>query len=359
MHRTLFSLLTLVALSVSTFTQAEGPTQVPPNARVAIIGDSITEQKSYSKFIEAYLLACTGRKDIHCFQFGWGGETASGFKQREDNDLGVFHPTAATFCYGMNDCGYVPYKDNIGAGYEANMREVLRKAQAMGVRRTSSLAHPALWTPNISSEQAPRPTNTMTISSTSAPFDRKLAAELHTSFADVHKEMIDAMTEAKAALGADYDVCGGDGVHPQPNGHLLMAAAFLKGLGCDGNIGEITVDMKGASSGSTGHQTTGANGAADVSSTTWPFCFEGDAKSSSGTRSILPFCKFNEELNRLTLRVTNLDTPKAKVTWGAESKEFTQGAAEPRHQPRRRIHPDPVRQHLLHLHERRAPQAGV
>ena len=40
-------------------------------------------------------------------------------------------------------------------------------------------------------------------------------------------------------------------------------------------------------------------------------------------RSILPFCKFSEELNRFTLRVKNLDAAKAKVTWGTESKEFT------------------------------------
>ena len=53
-------------------------TQLMPNARVAIIGDSITEQKLYSRFIETYLLACTGRKDLKCFQFGWRGETAQG-----------------------------------------------------------------------------------------------------------------------------------------------------------------------------------------------------------------------------------------------------------------------------------------
>ncbi len=28
-----------------------------------------------------------------------------------------------------------------------------------------------------------------------------------------------------------------------PNGHLVMAYAYLKGLGCDGNIGTITVDL--------------------------------------------------------------------------------------------------------------------
>lgn len=31
---------------------------IVPGARVAIVGDSITEQKLYSKYMEAYLLAC-------------------------------------------------------------------------------------------------------------------------------------------------------------------------------------------------------------------------------------------------------------------------------------------------------------
>lgn len=299
------------------------PSQLPPNARVAIIGDSITEQKLYSKFIETYLLACTGRKDIKCFQFGWGGETASGFKFREENDLGAFHPTVATFCYGMNDGRYVPYADTIGKDYEANMRAVLTKARAFGVKNivagtpgavdTKYFVRPGGTTPDQYNDSLAR----------LGEIDRKLAGELHTGFADVHREMIDAMTKAKAALGPDYDVCGRDGVHPQANGHLLMAAAFLKGLGLDGNIGEITVDMKGPSSASEGHRATGSNGTANVESARYPFCFQGDARESNGTRSILPFCSFNDDLNRLTLRVKNLDAAKAKVTWGAESREFT------------------------------------
>jgi len=90
--------LSLIPLAMTSLAAAETKpsTQLPPNARVAIIGDSITEQKLYSKFIEAYLLACTGRSDIKCFQFGWGGETAQGFSQRLENDLSVFHPTVAT-----------------------------------------------------------------------------------------------------------------------------------------------------------------------------------------------------------------------------------------------------------------------
>ena len=36
--------------------------------RVAVVGDSITEQKIYSRYIEAYLLACAGLKDVKVFQ---------------------------------------------------------------------------------------------------------------------------------------------------------------------------------------------------------------------------------------------------------------------------------------------------
>ena len=106
---------------------------LPPNARVAVIGDSITEQKIYSKYIETYLLACTGRSDIKVFQFGWSGERAGGFAARLENDLAVFNPNVATTCYGMNDGSYKPYEPAIGAEYEKNMRAVIAGLQKVGV----------------------------------------------------------------------------------------------------------------------------------------------------------------------------------------------------------------------------------
>lgn len=305
-------LLAHLALSLPALAES----QLPPNARVAIIGDSITEQKLYSRFIETYLLACTGRKDIKCFQFGWGGETAQGFSARLENDLSVFNPTVATTCYGMNDGRYVPYDPSIGANYEKWMRAVLQGLQKVGVTSIVAGSPGAVDTRWFVKGGATADQYNDNLAHL-RDIDKKLAAEYQTAFAEVHDEMIKAMAAAKAKLGADYDVCGRDGVHPGPNGHLLMAAAFLKGLGLDGNIGDITVDLKGASAGSEGHAVTGSNGVAEITSTKWPFFLEPEM------RKITAFCKFNDELNRYTLRVKNLDTPKAKVTWGSEAKEFT------------------------------------
>ena len=316
------------AISILTTVPVEAAeSALSPGARVAIIGDSITEQKLYSKYMEAYLVACSGVPDITVFQFGWGGETAQGFAARLENDLAPFKPTVATTCYGMNDGQYRPYAADIGKNYEANMRKVVTGLRNAGVQKI------VVGSPGAVDTHYFVRTNFAPLSGadgynqnlgTLRDIDRKIASEMGTGFADVHQPMLDAMPKAKAALGANYDVCGKDGFHPGQNGHLVMAYAFLRGLGCDGNIGEITVDMKGKATSNSGHKLlASAAGSAELESTRYPFCFEGDEKSSSGTRSIAPFFPFNEELNRFTLKVKNLSANKAKVTWGDESKEFT------------------------------------
>src|SRR5947207_1130075 len=68
---------------------------------LAICGDSITEQKLYSLYIEDYLLVCRPRQNLRAMQFGWGGEVVGGFLGRMSNVL-RFPVTAATTCYGMN-----------------------------------------------------------------------------------------------------------------------------------------------------------------------------------------------------------------------------------------------------------------
>ena len=309
---------------------------VAPAARVAIVGDSITEQRLYSKFLECYLLACTGVPDVKVMQFGWGGERADGFANRAENDLGAFRPTVVTLCYGMNDGGYQPWKPEIGAGYERNMRNVLAKLDQLGVKSVV-VGSPGAVDTNFfrpGQKMGEQPSH-VAYNDTLAhlrDIDRKLAEEKHQRFADVHAAMVDAMKKANDTLGPKYDVCGGDGFHPGPNGQLLMAYAFLKGLGVDGTIGEIAIDMNGGQGAairpSTGHAVIreshdGGKTTIELESRRWPFCFEGDGTSSSSTRSILPFVAFNQELNRFTLKVAGLQTAKAKVTWGNETREFT------------------------------------
>lgn len=306
--------------------QAQG-LLVKPGSRVAVVGDSITEQKQYSRNIEMYLMICLPELKAHVMQFGWSGETAGGFVRRLNNDLLPFNPNLVTTCYGMNDGRYTAFTPDIGKGYEVPMRDIVDRLKKAGV--TVLVGSPgAVDTKTFRKDPAQAKVYNENLAQL-RDIAKKAAAEAGMPFANVHDALIGSMAKAKEALGENYDVCGGDGVHPGANGHLVMAYAFLKGMGCDGDLGSIAIDLKGQSSAANGHKVlSSAGGKVEVESSRYPFCFFGDEKSSGSTRSILPFVPFNQDLNRLTLVVKNLDAARAKVTWGKASKEFAKADLE-------------------------------
>src|ERR1043165_2072585 len=102
--------------------------------RLAICGDSITEQKMYSRLMEDYLTMCVPELNVTVRQYGWSGEKAPGVLRRMTNDCLAFHPTIATTAYGMNDHEYRPYEARIGEMYRSNATAVVRAFKAHGVR---------------------------------------------------------------------------------------------------------------------------------------------------------------------------------------------------------------------------------
>ena len=318
--------LLVAALSVS-MVWADGPI-LKPGMRVAIIGDSITEQKRYSKYIETYLLVCRPELEAHVLQYGWSGETAPGFAARMEYDLLPFKPDLATTCYGMNDGGYRGYTDMIGNTYRNAMSNILTRIRAAG--GVVVVGSPGV----VDSRYYPRGnTNAAKAAAESATNNDKLAHlsviahDLATAngfpFADVHGSMDKIMQAAKAALGAEYALAP-DGIHPGDNGHLIMAYAFLKAMGMDGEIGTFTVPWAGQPTASTGHKIKAfTNGVLEVESRRYPICFPPLMTNGLGVASILPYLPFQQELNRLTLRVTGLPTAQAEVRWGKTARVYT------------------------------------
>jgi lysophospholipase L1-like esterase len=294
------------------------------NDVVAVNGDSITEQKEYSVFIEDYLLMCKPAQGIRAAQFGWGGETAWGFNLRMINDVLWLKPTVATTCYGMNDGGYKPLEQSTVDNYRKNSLAIVKKFKDAGVRLIIVGSPGAVDSDmfNRSPERAAMYNKTLAGLRDVA---KELAAAEGVVFANVHDPMMDAMVKAKAKYGKDYHVCGGDGVHPGRNGQIIMAYAFLKAMGVDGNIGAITVDLaSGKAEATAGHKVLSANaGSVEIESSRYPFCFYGNPKDPNSTLGITEFLPFNDELNRFTLVVKNAPEGKVKVTWGDATKEFS------------------------------------
>ncbi len=293
--------------------------------RVALCGDSITEQKMYSRIMETYLTVCVPQLQVTVRQFGWSGERVPGLLARMENDVLRFAPTVATTCYGMNDHRYQPYQEQYGREYHDTSRAVIRLFQQHGVRviqgSPGTVGKMPAWV-----KQAQGTVEDLNHSL--AEFRNigvRLAAEEHVAFADVFCPMLVGGFEAKQRCGPDYMLSGKDGVHPGWAGHLVMAYAFLKAMGLDGRIGTITLDMAaGRATASEGHKVLAAQAdRVEVESSRYPFCATGPAHEDSSLRSGMTLVPFNSELNRLVLVVRNVPSARCTVTWGEASRTYT------------------------------------
>lgn len=303
---------------------APGPLFIKPGDRLAICGDSITEQKIYGCLIETYLTACVPELNVTVRQYGWSGETAEGFLQRMNNDCLRFNPTLATTCYGMNDYKYRPFDEANAAWYRERCTSVVKRFKEAGVRVV-------LGSPGCVGKVASWVKSSGTLEEHNLHLcalrniDIEIAAQEEVRFADVFWPMFTAAHAAKQKYGENYALTGNDGVHPQWAGHLVMAYAYLKAMGLDGNLGTITVDLSAKKAFATeGHVVDSfTNNEAVVTSRRYPFCATGALNSDDSLRSGMSLVPFNQELNRLRLVVTGTTAANYNVTWGMESRTYT------------------------------------
>lgn len=305
-----------------------GPLILQPGDRLAIIGDSITEQKMYSRIMEDYLTACVPELKITVRQLGWSGETAEGFRHRMDSDCLRFHPTVATLCYGMNDAHYRAFNWANGQWYRDNYQAIVKSLKSSGARvvlgAPGCTGKVARWVAIKDTTLDEQNTSLCTL----RDIDVLIAQEENVRFADVFWTMFKANFDAQnkyATAGKPYALSGNDGVHPKWAGHLVMAYSFLKAMGLDGEIGTIRVDLQANTATATSGHTINsfADNTINLTSTKYPFCAEGDTNSDDSIRSGATLVPFFQDLSRFDLIVTHAPAASYQVIWGDVTNIYT------------------------------------
>lgn len=293
--------------------------------RLAICGDSITEQRMYSRIMETYLTVCAPELKISVRQYGWSGEKAPGFLARMTNDCLRFKPTIATTCYGMNDHEYRAYEDRIGAVYQSNsiaIDEAFKKHGARVVEGSAGcIGKKPFWVGDPKATVEDMDLNLCQLRN----IGLQVAKREKVAFADIFWPMLVEGHEAQLKYGTNYNIAGKDGVHPNWAGHVVMAYEFLRQFGLDGDIGTFTVDMKSHKAKvSPGHELLGfKDGELRIRSHRYPFCIgEGDVSKDDNIHSGTMLVPFNADLNRMILIVKRPRAEAYKITWGDESKVF-------------------------------------
>jgi len=227
----------------------------------------------------------------------------------------------------MNDSYYnnAPIEDLYVKRYRESMDAVVKAFKQAGVRQIVVGSPGVVDAGGYKGDAAIKNENLHRF----AGIAREVAEENGVDFANLHELMMDVMSKAKAKYGDGYFIAK-DGVHPEMNGHLIMAYAFLKALKCPGDIGTLTYDWKRDKATATpGHKIlSAARGTLEIESSKYPFYLTGPVESPDGTRGITEFFPFNEDLNRFMLVVKNAPTSRMKVTWGEDSKTFTAAELE-------------------------------
>lgn len=297
--------------------------------RLAICGDSITEQKMYSRIIETYLTVCVPQLKITARQYGWSGEKAEGFYNRMDQDCLTFKPTVATLAYGMNDSRYRPFDVTNGQWYQDYYTAIVRRFKENNVKvvvgSPGCAGRIADWVKVRAGDLEAHNLNLCALRDIAI----RVAEGEEVRFADIFWPMYQAQVFAPGQHNATpekpYHVAGHDGIHPGWAGHVIMAYSFLRSLGLDGNIGTIVVDLNGdKAEASEGHAIESFTaGKLTITSTRYPFCAQGDVNSDSSIRSGMTLVPFAQDLNRFEFKVLGAKSAKYRINWGNSEAEFT------------------------------------
>lgn len=298
-----------------------------PGDRLAIVGDSITEQKMYSRMIENYLTACMPEMKITVRQLGWSGEKTDGFLRRMDRDCLTFHPTVATICYGMNDARYRPFDVTNGRWYRDHYSDIVQKFKTAGTRvvvgSPGCSGKIAAW---VGSKSGTLQEHNLHLCAL-RDIAMDVAQAEKTPFADIFWPMFQQQILAPKRLGKsseEFAVAGKDGIHPGWAGQTIMAYAFLNAMGVDGNIGEFHVDMTSQTATAKGaHKVVAFDGKRlEIESTQYPYCASGATDDDNSIRAGMDLVPFHDRLNRLTLFIQGVEpTKKIRLSWGGQSIE--------------------------------------
>ena len=219
------------------FAQKQGDFALKDQDRVVFYGDSITEQRLYTAFIEQYVLTHYPDRRVTFINTGWGGDKVSGNDckpcagvgglARIKRDVIDHRPTVVTLLFGMNDGQYRDFDPAIAKVYEDGLTAIIREL------KSKTAARVYVMTPSV--YDGTRHTPWSKTDRYNDVLDRyseavkTIAKREGLDVIDLHTVTTEALMRIKKD-DSDYTFAP-DGVHPQEDGQLLMAAEMLRAWG--------------------------------------------------------------------------------------------------------------------------------
>lgn len=219
------------------------------NDRVVFYGDSITDQRQYTNFVETYCLTRFPNLPLTFVHSGWGGDSVNGggggpIDLRLKRDVLAYKPTVMTIMLGMNDGGYRAFDQKIFDTYAKGYTHILDtvKQGAPDVRFT--LIQPSAY------DDVTRPPGFEGgyngVLQRFSAFVKETATARNATVADMNTPVVSMLQKANVTDAATAQKIIDDRVHPGPGGHLIMAEALLKAWDAPALVSDVAIDATAA-----------------------------------------------------------------------------------------------------------------
>ena len=294
--------------------------------RVVFYGDSITDQRLYTTFVESYVVTRFPGLKVEFVHSGWGGDRVTGggggpIDLRLDRDVYIYRPTVMTIMLGMNDGRYRAFDDEVFRTFADGYRHIVEsvKDKLPGIRITT--IRPSPYDDVTRAPLFEGGYNAVLVRY--GDYVAQLAKQQNIDIADLNAPVVAALEKAKALDPEHAPNLIRDRIHPVAGGHLLMAEALLKAWHAPALVSEVEIDAAR-------HAVMRTENARvrELEGLTWVETDEAlpmplDLKDPALVLA-LRSSDFVEALDREELRVTGLDGPRYELLIdGDEAGVFT------------------------------------
>ena len=218
--------------------------------RVFFVGNSITHGGHYHSFIWLYYMTRFPNEPVTIMNAGIGGDSAWDIKKRLEEDIFSKNPTYMTMTFGMNDVGYYDFwkKDaqeiaerQIKKSFESYQVIEKRMQAAVGVTKVMIGGSPYDETSKVENKVFPTKNDALLKVN---DFQQASAEKNEWGFVDFNRPMLE-INQREQQKDPLFALCGGDRIHPDNDGHLVMAYLFLKAQGLAGKkVAEVVLDAE-------------------------------------------------------------------------------------------------------------------
>jgi len=243
--------LAIVPLLVFQTISAQQVSPFKEGDRVVFLGNSITDGGRYHSFIWLYYMTRFPDMPLTIMNAGIGGDTAYDMNKRLDGDVFSKRPTVLVATFGMNDSGYFEYnwdgQEDFGEKKHqecyGNFKQMEKRFQGLPNTRIVMMgSSPYDETAKIEGNTALRGKNeTM---KRIVAFQKESAEKNDWEFFDLNQPMTE-INQNGQQKDSTFTICGNDRIHPDNDGHMVMAYLFLKEQGFTGKeVASIEIDGK-------------------------------------------------------------------------------------------------------------------